>query len=115
MCIWICGPYAGNGAGPTERAENLRALNRAAIVIYERGHIPLIGANMALPMIEIMGTSDASHALRLPLSLALLERCDACLRLPGASEGSDREVEMFVASNRPVYFSAEDVPHPDGP
>jgi len=39
----------------------------------------------------------------MPLSLALIDRCDACLRLPGASAGVDREVARFRNAGKPVY------------
>lgn len=80
------------------------------MVVYRRGHTPLVGANMALPMIAIASGDDASHEIRLPLSLALLDRCDACLRIPGESTGSDAEVDRFVATGRPVYFTIDDIP-----
>ena len=38
------------------------------------------------------------------LDLALLERCDGLVRLPGESPGADRELEHFVGLDRgPVY------------
>jgi hypothetical protein len=114
MWIWICGPYATGGASRSQRAANLRALNEAALHLFRRGHIPMIGANMALPMIEAAGLDDASHEIRLPLSLALLDRCDACLRIGGESRGSDIEVEAFKASGRPVYSSLSDIPDGEG-
>jgi hypothetical protein len=36
----------------------------------------------------------------LPLSLALAERCDACLRIGGPSAGADAEVATFAAAAR---------------
>ncbi|MBM6594091.1 DUF4406 domain-containing protein [Microvirga pudoricolor] len=110
MWIWICGPYAGDGADRGQRAANLRVLNEAALQVFAMGHTPLIGANMALPMIEAAGLDDASHGIRLPLSLALLERCDACLRLGGASAGSDKEVARFEARGLPGYRSVDAIP-----
>ena len=113
MWIWICGPYATGGSNRSQRAANLRVLNEAALDLFKRGHIPVIGANMALPMIEVAGLDDASHEIRLPLSLALLDRCDACLRTGGESRGADIEVEVFRASGRPVYSSLSDIPNAD--
>lgn len=37
--------------------------------------------------------------------LATLARCDAVLRLPGASTGADREVEFAVEIGKPVFTS----------
>ncbi len=114
MWIWVCGPYATGGASPSQRAANLRVLNEAAMTLFKQGHTPVIGANMALPMIASAGLDDASHEIRLPLSLALLDRCDACLRIGGESKGSDVEVEAFKTSGRPVYFSLNDIPAVNG-
>lgn len=110
MWIWICGPYAGEGAGPAQRAANLEALNRAGLRVLALGHVPIIGANLALPLIAAQGGDDTAHDLRLPLSLALTERCDACLRLGGASAGSDREVARFEARGRKVFRSLDEIP-----
>jgi hypothetical protein len=110
MWIWVCGPYATGSADKSQRAANLRFLNEAALDIFRRGHTPIIGANMALPMIQAAGLDDASHDIRLPLSLALLEKCDACLRIGGESRGTDIEVEAFKASGRPVFSSLSDIP-----
>jgi hypothetical protein len=114
MWIWVCGPYATGGADKDQRAANLRILNEAAFEVFRRGHIPLIGANMTVPIIEAAGLDDASHDIRLPFSLALLERCDACLRIGGESRGSDIEVEAFEASGRPVFSSLSDIPDAKG-
>ena len=83
MWIMIAGPYrAGGGtADPMIRAANLRVLNEAAVALHRAGHVPVIGVNMALPMIEAAGGSDAAYEeLMAPVSLALVDRCDACLR-----------------------------------
>ena len=57
---------------------------------------------------------EISMAKLLTLSLALLDRCDACLRVGGESRGSDIEVEAFKASGRPIYSSLNDIPNADG-
>ncbi len=41
--------------------------------------------------------------------LATLARCDAVLRLPGASTGADREVEFAEANDIPVFHSRDDL------
>ena len=64
MWIMIAGPYrAGGGAAdPAIRAANLRLLNDAAVALHRAGHVPIIGVNMALPMIEAAGGTDAAYA-----------------------------------------------------
>ncbi|CCK15890.1 FIG00554475: hypothetical protein [Cronobacter universalis NCTC 9529] len=40
----------------------------------------------------------------------LVAKCDAVLRLPGASSGADRDVEIAREHGLEVYFSLADVP-----
>ena len=54
--------------------------------------------------------ADAYDAIMMPLSLALADRCDAVLRLDGASAGADAEVERVRARGGMVYRSVEEVP-----
>lgn len=102
MWIMISGPYSHGAPTPADRAANLRNLNRAALAVFEMGHVPIIGVNMALPMIELAG-DDTFGRIMMPVSLALVERCDACLRIGGASSGADQEVEGFRRLGRPVF------------
>jgi hypothetical protein len=93
MWIMIAGPYRAGSSGPAARAANLRKLNEVAVALHRAGHVPIIGVNMALPMIEAAGGADAAYAeLMAPTSLALVDRCDACLRIGGPSTGADDEV-----------------------
>jgi hypothetical protein len=45
-----------------------------------------------------------------PLGRRLVARCDAVLRLPGASAGSDEMVALAEAAGVAVYHRVEDVP-----
>lgn len=107
----VSGPYTAGGADAARRAENLAAMNRAAVALFERGHLPVIGVNMALPMIEAAGASRFDEIM-MPLSLALAERCDGCLRIGGPSRGADDEVERFARAGKPVYRSIDEIPTP---
>ncbi len=109
MWIMVAGPYASGGVDAAGRAENLAALNRAALALFRLGHVPVIGVNMALPVIAAAGEPAAYAEIMLPLSLALAERCDACLRIGGASAGADAEVARFRAAGRPVFFGVQEV------
>jgi hypothetical protein len=109
--ILVAGPYATGTADAAQRTANLRALNRAALALFRLGHVPVIGVNLALPIIEAAG-AEAFNEIMLPLSLALAERCDACLRIGGPSRGADEEAERFRTRGKPVYLRVEDVPGP---
>ena len=113
MWIMIAGPYRTGAADAAARATNLTKLNEAAIALFRAGHVPIIGVNMALPMIAAAGGSAAAYdEFMTKVSLALVERCDACLRIAGPSTGADEEVRRFEAAGRLVYQAVEDVPPP---
>jgi len=40
----------------------------------------------------------------------VLERCDACLRIGGASEGADRMVAMALSLGKTIYTDIESIP-----
>lgn len=109
MWVMVSGPYRSGAASAAEREANLEAMNRAALGLFELGHVPVIGANMALPMIAVAG-AERYDELMMPLSLGLAERCDAVLRVGGASAGADEEVLRFRERGCPVYVGIEDVP-----
>ena len=84
-------------------------MNRAAYEVFRKGHIPIIGVNLALPVIEAAG-DDSYDEVMMPLSLALAARCDAILRLEGVSAGADKEVERARAHGGIVYSRIEEIP-----
>jgi hypothetical protein len=45
-----------------------------------------------------------------PIANRLLSRCDAVLRLPGASKGADEDVRLANERGLSVSYSIEDVP-----
>ena len=111
MWVMVAGPYRAGGACDAVRRENLRLLNEAAVQLLRAGHVPIIGVNMALPMIEAAGADDVAYdEIMLPISLALAERCDACLRLGAQSKGADDEVQRFNEAGKPVYWALSEVP-----
>ncbi|MBL8673132.1 MAG: Gfo/Idh/MocA family oxidoreductase [Alphaproteobacteria bacterium] len=109
LWIMVAGPYGTGAITVAERESNLRAMNAAAAAVFRRGHVPVIGVNMALPVIEAAGAGQFD-AIMMPMSLALAERCDAILRIGGASSGADQEVARFAARGLPVWRSLDAVP-----
>lgn len=109
MWIMIAGPYRSGSDNPDVWKKNLEEMNRAALTLFRRGHVPVIGVNLGLPIIEAAGEEEYGN-LMMPLSLALAERCDAVLRIGGPSAGADREVESFRLRNLPVYTSVDMIP-----
>ena len=109
MWIMVAGPYRAGSADAATRAANLAALNEAALAVWAKGHVPVIGVNMALPMIDAAGL-ERYDELMAPVSLALAERCDAVLRIGGASGGADREVELIRVKGGKVFDDMGDIP-----
>lgn len=106
MKIAIAGPYSA----PTgkERQQNLDAMNEAAAAIYEMGHIPIIGVNAALPVLEKSEVDD-EYKLIMDISMAMVESCDALLLL-APSPGANREHDLMVSLGKPVYRLLSEIP-----
>ena len=113
MWIMIAGPYRAGSETYVDREANLLALNRAAYQVFLRGHVPIIGVNLALPVIQAAG-SQVYDAVMMPLSLALADRCDAILRIEGLSRGADDEVERVRTRRGRVYLSVGKIPDISG-
>jgi hypothetical protein len=93
-----------------DRAANLQRLNEAALAVLPKGRVPIIGVNLALPIVAAAGGDAAAEAkIMMPLSLALADRCDAFLRISGASVGADQEMARFVAAGKTVFRSVEEI------
>lgn len=109
LWIMIAGPYSGGANTEPVRAGNLRALNEAAYEVWERGHVPVIGVNLALPVIEAAGASKFARIM-MPLSLAFAERCDAVVRIGGHFLGADQEVGIIRKKGGRVFAKLDEIP-----
>ena len=109
LWVMIAGPYCSGAKTTEDRARNLKALNDVAIEVFEKGHVPIIGVNLALPIIEAAG-QERYDEIMMPISLALAEKCDAILRIGGPSSGADEEVERVKARGGAVYYQVDDLP-----
>ncbi len=109
LWIMVAGPYRSGTSTAEERAANLRVMNDAAWAVFRMGHVPVIGVNAALPVIEAAGPEHYDDVM-MPLSLSLAKRCDAVLRVGGVSAGADDEVEVIRRIGGAVFRSVEDVP-----
>jgi hypothetical protein len=115
MMILIAGPYrSGTADDPSKMAANLKRLEEASWPIFEKGHVPMIGEWVALPIWEKAGGKQVGDALYdhilHPTAGRLLQHCDAVLRLPGQSSGADNDVKIAKERGIPVYFSLDDIP-----
>ena len=115
MLILIAGPYrSGTNDDPVLMQKNLSHLESVALPLFRKGHIPMIGEWVALPLITLAGSERPGDAaweeIQYPVAHRLLERCDAVLRLEGASKGADEDVRFAKERGLKVYYSLEEVP-----
>lgn len=115
--ILVAGPYrSGTGDDPARLAANVDAMNAAALDVFRAGHLPVTGEALALPLIERAGSArvgDAAFdAIFHPIARQLLDRCDAVLRIGGASTGADEMVEQARAAGKLVFNSVDELPAP---
>src|SRR6478736_8367117 len=112
--ILVAGPYrSGTGGDPALIQANVDAMTRAALEVYRRGHLPVMGEWFALPLIEAAeadGETNAYDRLFHPIAEAVLARCDACLRIGGPSEGADRMVATARRLGKRVFLDIGEIP-----
>jgi hypothetical protein len=114
LMILIAGPYrSGTDDDPAKLAANVRAMESFALPIYRAGHLPVLGEWFALPLVELAGSKEVGDAafdeILHPISERLLEKCDAVLRIGGASQGADLMVEVARKRGLLVFYALEEI------
>jgi hypothetical protein len=115
MLILIAGPYrSGTNDDPQLMQKNLSRLESVALPLFRLGHLPMIGEWVALPLLHLAGSTkpgdEAYEEILYPVAKRLLTKCDAVLRLEGASKGADEDVRIALERGLKVYYRLEDVP-----
>ena len=115
LMILIAGPYrSGTGDDPEKMAQNVHAMEAHALPIFRAGHIPLLGEWLALPLTNLAGSQKVGdepfNEIFHPIAERLLGRCDAVLRVGGASQGADLMVTVAREHGLQVYFKLNEVP-----
>ncbi|WP_370972045.1 DUF4406 domain-containing protein [Enterobacter wuhouensis] len=113
--ILIAGPYRSGTDGIQERIDaNLQRLESAALEVYQRGHVPVIGEWLALPLAKAAGSTaigdEISEAMLYPVAHRLIAKCDAIYRIPGASKGADMDIEVAQKLGLNIYTTVESIP-----
>ena len=115
LMILVAGPYrSGTGDDLVLIAKNVAAMTEAALRLFRAGHLPVMGEWYALPLIEHAGSTcigdPAFNEIFHPISRRLVAKCDACLRIGGASAGADEMVALAKQNGKVVYHALEEIP-----
>lgn len=116
MMILIAGPYrSGTNNDPNLIKQNMDRLEAPALPIFGKGHIPMIGEWVANPLIKLAGSQEVGDAIfteiQYPASHRVLAKCDAILRIKGASIGADQDVALAKNLGLKVYYDINDIPN----
>jgi len=116
MLILIAGPYrSGTNDDPILIKKNLDNLEAMALPIFRKGHVPMIGEWVALPLLHLAGSKqpgdDIWNEIQYPVAHRLLEKCDAVLRISGASKGADMDVQIALERGIKVYYHIDEIPN----
>ncbi|MGQ0711353.1 MAG: DUF4406 domain-containing protein [Rhodoferax sp.] len=119
LLVLIAGPYmSGTDGDPARIAANRARLESQALPVYQRGHLPLVGEWLALPIIHAAGGREHGDAVfqqyQYPVAHRLIERCDAVLRIPGPSKGADMDVARARQLGLLVCFDVSELPDRSG-
>jgi hypothetical protein len=115
MLILIVGPYrSGTNDNPQLMQRNLNNLELVTLPLFRKGHLPIIGEWLALPLVKLAGSTKPGDTtweeIQYPVAHRLLEKCDAVFRIPGASKGADEDIRVAREHRLPIYYRLEDVP-----
>lgn len=116
MLILIAGPYrSGTNDDPEKIATNVHFMESFAVPIFRKGHIPVLGEWFALPLLALAGSKETGdkifNEIFHPAAVRLLDKCDAVLRVGGASSGADLMVSTAKDKGAKIFYSLGEIPN----
>jgi hypothetical protein len=115
MMILIAGPYrSGTNDDPDLILKNVHEMECYALPIFRAGHVPMLGEWLALPLVALAGSKkigdEAFNEIFHSIAVRLLEKCDAVLRVGGASAGADETVRAGRSLGLKIYANLAEIP-----
>lgn len=113
--ILIAGPYrSGTNDDAALIHRNVVEMESYALPVFRAGHIPILGEWLALPLVNLAGSTkigdDAFNEVFHPIAIRLLEKCDAVLRVGGPSAGADEMVRIGRGLGLRIYTNPAEIP-----
>ena len=114
MMILIAGPYrSGTNDDPEKIAANVHFMESFAVPVFRKGHIPVLGEWYALPLLALAGSKETGdeifNEIFHPIAVRLLDKCDAVLRVGGASSGADLMVSTAKDKGAKIFISLDEI------
>lgn len=115
LMILIAGPYrSGTNDDPEKIQANVHFMESFALPIFRKGHIPVLGEWFALPLLTLASSKEIGdesfNEIFHPIAVRLLDKCDAVLRVGGASSGADLMVNTAKERGAKILYSIEEIP-----
>jgi hypothetical protein len=115
MLILVAGPYrSGTNDNTALMHKNVVEMESYALPIFRAGHIPILGEWLALPLVKLGGSTrvgdEVFNEVFHPIAVRLLEKCDAVLRVGGASAGADEMVRVGQTLGLKIFTSLAEIP-----
>ena len=112
--ILVAGPYrGGTNDDPILIQRNVDAMEDMALAVFRRGHLPVLGEWFALPLLKHAGSKKIGDLIFdeifHPIARELIGKCDAVLRIGGASSGADDMVATGQRLGKKIYRSLEEI------
>jgi hypothetical protein len=112
--ILVAGPYrSGTNDDSALIAKNVEAMTDASLQLFRKGHLPVMGEWFALPLIEHAGSKQIGDSIFNeifhPISRRLVEKCDAVLRIGGASVGADEMVTLAQLHGKRIIHTIDEI------
>jgi hypothetical protein len=115
LMILVAGPYrGGTNDDPVLIQRNVDAMEEMSLAVFRRGHLPVMGEWFALPLLKQAGSTKIGDGvfdeIFHPIARELIGKCDAVLRIGGASSGADDMVATGERLGKKIFRALEEIP-----
>lgn len=88
-------------------------MHKTALAVYQVGHLPVLGEWFALPLIHTAGSQKMGdqiwNEIFHPVAIRLINKCDAILRVGGASGGADEMVRIGQEKGKRILYALNEI------